>query len=137
MFFFAIERWNPLTVIELKAFLAIHIYMGLQKQPNITSYWNKEGSIFCCPMISNVMTMHRFKLLQRCMHLTNPAPFATILRSDPGYDKMRQVQWLVNDIQDAYKREWRLGKHVIVDEMMVRYKGKWQSCGIFFLCCRN
>ena len=78
--------------------LAIHIYMGLRKQSNIPSYWHKEVSIFHCPMISRIMTTAQFWELRRCMHITNSEPFRHIQRRDLGYDKMRQVQWLVNNI---------------------------------------
>jgi hypothetical protein len=27
------EKWDPLTIAGLKAFMAIHIYIGLKKQP--------------------------------------------------------------------------------------------------------
>jgi hypothetical protein len=49
-------KWVHTSVAELKAFLAIHMYMGMKCQPNIKSYWSKEGSIFHCPTISNIMT---------------------------------------------------------------------------------
>ena len=49
-------KWEALTVAGLKIFLAIHIHMGLWKQPNMETYWHKEGSIFHCPKVSNVMS---------------------------------------------------------------------------------
>ena len=49
-------KWVQTSMVELKAFLAIHMYMDMKHQPNINSYWNKEGSIFHCPTISNIMT---------------------------------------------------------------------------------
>ena len=63
-------KWEALTVARLKAFLAIHIYMGLLKQSNLETYWHKEGSIFHCPMVSTIMSRcAQFKELQRCMSL--------------------------------------------------------------------
>ena len=47
--------WKPIIVAELRAFLAIHLYMGLKKQPNINTYWEREGFIFHCPITSNIM----------------------------------------------------------------------------------
>ena len=116
-------RWVPLIVAGLKAFLAIHNYMGLRRQPNINMYWEKEGFIFYCPLISDIMTIDRFKQLKHCMHLSNVENFAHIRRDDPKYNKTRQVRWLVNDIKHACEHKWRLEKHVTIDEMMVRYKG--------------
>ena len=87
------------------------------------TYWHKDGSIFHCSMVSNVMNWSQFKDLRCCMHLTNPEEFTHVVRGDPAYDKMHQIRWLVNDIRDACKHEWKLGKHLTIDEMMVRYKG--------------
>jgi hypothetical protein len=47
----------------LKAFLAIHMYMGMKRQPNYKSYWEKEGSLFYCPIISNIMSRAQFAQL--------------------------------------------------------------------------
>jgi hypothetical protein len=71
-------KWESLTVSGLKAFLAIHMYMGMKKQPNYKSYWEKEGSLFHCPIISNIMSRARFTQLQRCLHITNPTVYEHI-----------------------------------------------------------
>jgi hypothetical protein len=78
-------------VAELRAFLATHIYMGMKRQLNIKSYWNKEGSFFHCPIISNIMTRDRFMELRRCLHITNPITYENIEKDEPRYDKLRQV----------------------------------------------
>ena len=71
------------------------------------------------------MSRDRFFELRRYLHITNPATYEHIDREHPKYDKMRQVQWLVSHIWDACMTSWVLGKFVIVDEMMVRYKGTY------------
>jgi hypothetical protein len=53
-------KWEDLIKLGLKAFLAIHMYMDMKKQPNYKSYWKKEGSLFHCPIISNIMSRTRF-----------------------------------------------------------------------------
>jgi hypothetical protein len=35
------------------------------------------------------------------------------------------VRWFVDEIRNAYMREWSLGKFLTIDEMMVRYKGSF------------
>jgi hypothetical protein len=112
-------------VARLKAFMEIHMYMRMKKQPNYKTYWKKEGSFFHCPIISNIMTRERFVELHRCLHLTNPAKYDHIDKDDVGYNKLRQVRWLINEIRNACKREWSLGKFLTIDEMMVRYKGSY------------
>jgi hypothetical protein len=113
------------TMAEFKAFLVVHLYMDIKRQPNVKSYWSKEGSFFHCGTISNIMTWDRFMHLKRCLHITNPAIYEHIQKGDPGYDKLQQVRWFIDFIRDAYMREWSLGKFVTIDEMMVRYKGSY------------
>ena len=61
--------WEPLTIPGLKVFIAILLYMGMKRQPNYKSYWQKEGSVFHCPIISNIMIRERFQSLTRCLHI--------------------------------------------------------------------
>jgi hypothetical protein len=119
-------EWINTSVAEIKAFLAIHLYMDMKRQPNVKSYWsNLEGSFFHCGTISNIMTRDRFMELKRCLHITNPTTYEHIQKGDPSYDKLRQVRWFVDFIRDACMREWSLGKFVTIDEMMVKYKGSY------------
>jgi hypothetical protein len=97
----------------------------MKKQPNYKTYWEKEGSFFHCPVISNIMTRERFVELRRCLHLTNPATYDHIQKGELGYDKLRQVRWLVNEIRNACTKEWSFGKFLTINEMMVYYKGSY------------
>ena len=117
--------WELLTILGLKAFLAISIYMGMRKQPNLKSCWQKPGSIFHCPIISKSFTRERFMAIRNCLHILNPGTYANVEREEPGFDKFRQVRWLVDTIRDACKAVWSLGKYLAIDEMMIRYKGSY------------
>jgi hypothetical protein len=85
-------KWEDLTVSGLKAFLAIHMYIGMKRQLNYKLCWEKEGSFFHCPIISNIMNWARFEQLRRCLHVTDPASYKHIQKGDVGYDKLRQVR---------------------------------------------
>jgi hypothetical protein len=117
-------RWKRLSIQGLKAFFAISFYMGLKKQPNMKTYWQRKGSLFHCPVISQIFTRDRFQAITRCLHIMNPARYVTN-RKEPGYDKMGQVRWLVDELRQAFMREYTLGKNFTVDEMMIRYKGSY------------
>jgi hypothetical protein len=118
------QRWRHLSVAGLKAFFAISMLMGLKRQPNMKTYWEREGGFFHCPIISRIFSRDRFQQITKCLHITNPNSYVAT-RGEPGYDKMGQVRWLVDDIRRACMREWSLGKYVTVDEMMIRYKGSY------------
>jgi hypothetical protein len=73
------------------------------------------------------MTRERFCEIRRCLHITNPATYEHSEKGQPGYDKMRQTRWLVEEIRKACMREWSLGKFLTIDEMMIQYKGSYCS----------
>ena len=98
--------------------------MGMKRQPNVKSYWAKSEKLFYCPVISGLLTQRRFLALQKCLHITKPSASASD-KSSSGYDKMHQCRWLLDSIRNTYKDEWNLGKMCTVDEMMVKYKGKY------------
>jgi hypothetical protein len=46
-------------------------------------------------------------------------------RLEPGYDKMGQVRWLVDEVREACMRNFSLGKYITMDETMICYKGSY------------
>jgi hypothetical protein len=73
-------KWTDIIMACLKAFIVVHIYMGMKRQPNIKAYWQREGSIFHCPIISNIMTRERFCEIRSCLHITSPATMNILKR---------------------------------------------------------
>jgi hypothetical protein len=98
--------------------------MGMKKQPNMKSYWMKEGSIFYYPTISKIMLWDCFMALTRYFHITNPAMYVRE-KSLLGYDKLGQTRWLVKTTCENCKRVWKLGKMCTIDEMLVQNKGTY------------
>jgi hypothetical protein len=117
-------RWKHLSVAGLKAFIAISILIGLKRQLNKKTYWNRKGYFFHCSIISSIFSRDRFQAITKCLHLTNPNSYVRN-KEEVGYDKMGQVRWLVDDIRRACMREYSLGKYVIVDKMIIWYKGSY------------
>jgi hypothetical protein len=119
------EKWEPLTMARLKAFLGVSILMGMKKQPNLKNYWQRLGSFFHCPLILQSFTRERFMAIRKCLHITDPTSYAPVELGEERFDKIRQVQWLVDKIRNACKVVWSLGKYLAIDEMMIRYKGSY------------
>jgi hypothetical protein len=94
------DEWYDMDEKELRTFLAISLYMGMKKQPNVKSYWTKPEKLFYCPEIGSLLTQRLFLALQKCLHLTNLSEFVTN-KSSPLYDRMHQCRWLLNVIRDA------------------------------------
>jgi hypothetical protein len=116
--------WYDMDEKELRTFLAVSLYMVMKKQPNVKSYWAKSEKLFYCPVIANLLSQRHFLALRKCLHLTNTSDFGMDTTS-PQYDKMGQCCWLINSIRDACRKVWNVAKMCTVDEMMVRYKGKY------------
>ena len=119
-------QWREFIVLEFKAYVAIWLYMSMKRQPKIKSYWMREGFIFHCPSISNVMTQKQFMALNKYLHIIDPIEYVK-KKGLPSYDKLEQVWWLVNAIWDSCTRVWKLGKFCTIDEMMIWYKGTYSS----------
>jgi hypothetical protein len=108
----------------LKAFFIISIFMGLKKQPNMKTYWQRKGYFIHSPVISQIFTRDRHQQITKCLHVSNSVTYVTD-RKEPGYEKMGQVHWLVDIIREAYMRDWMLGKYITMDEMMINYKDNY------------
>jgi hypothetical protein len=62
--------------------------------------------------------------LNKCLHITNPIEYVRE-KEVPNYDKLGQVQWLVNATRDSCKTVWKLGKFCTIDEIIIKYKGTY------------
>jgi hypothetical protein len=111
-------------VAGLKVFFVISMLIGLKRQPNMKTYWERKGGFFHCPIFSHIFSRDLFQQITKCLYRINPNSYVAT-REEPGYDKMEQVRWLVNDIRRACMREWNSEKYVIIDEMMTQYKGSY------------
>jgi hypothetical protein len=79
--------WKRFMVAGLKAFIATSIFMGLKRQPNKKTYWQRKGSFFHCTIISFIFSRDRFQAITKCLHIINSNSYVTN-KEEPGYDKM-------------------------------------------------
>ena len=59
------DRWEPVTVVELKAFLGCLIFMGLCSLGELKDYWSEELGQ---ERIKTVFSYHRFRDIFRFLH---------------------------------------------------------------------
>jgi hypothetical protein len=60
-------NWYPVTILEMKAFLAVLLEMGITKKPTIYSYWVKNSR--AVSWFKQMFPSNRFQNLLRCFHL--------------------------------------------------------------------
>jgi hypothetical protein len=46
-------------------------------------------------------------------------------RTDPRYDSIGQIRWLLDNLVRNYQRAWNASPFLCVDECMVSYNGKY------------
>jgi hypothetical protein len=92
--------WVEFTVAELKAFIACTMLIGLKRQLNRKTYWNKRGLFYQCPVILHIFTRERFQALTNCLHLTPPDAYVQD-RNAHGYKIYycgRDDDWLQGEL---------------------------------------
>jgi hypothetical protein len=79
--------WKLVTSSEILAYLRILIYMGIHVKPHINDYWNisEEDRPIHQP-VRKTMSIHRWKQINRYLHIWNPALDRLFERPD---DKVR------------------------------------------------
>lgn len=69
----ALDKWQDVTLNEIKAFLGVCIVMGVNSLPSTADYWSSD------PFLGNegiqkVMTKNRFENISRFFHFNDKAP---------------------------------------------------------------
>jgi hypothetical protein len=68
------------------------------------------------------MCRYRFTSLFRSLHFNNNANY--VEPGQPDYDKLFKVRPVIDRLNAVWKRQWKAGWAVSVDEMMVPFKGR-------------
>lgn len=67
--------------------------------PDTQLYWSTD-SFYSNPVISEVMTLKRFKKIIENLHVSDPR--TELPRTAPGYDKLCKVKTLVNTLNKTF-----------------------------------
>ncbi|XP_023231813.1 piggyBac transposable element-derived protein 4-like [Centruroides sculpturatus] len=114
-----LKKWQPVTVEEIKGFLAFILNMGLNKKSSIASYWSTSDSQNI-PWFGRMFTKHRFSHLLRFFHLVDnsklPGP------RELGYDPSAKYQPLEDHANKVFRQYYIPHQEICVDESMVGTK---------------
>ena len=115
--------WRDVTVDELKQFLGIIIYMGINELPTRECYWRDE--IFRSQFITSIMSLNRFSDILLCWHFVNTAPYndreiRNRNKEDPFWSVAKFVETLAGTCRNLY----RSFRHVDIDEQCIPLKGR-------------
>jgi hypothetical protein len=91
----------------------------MMQQSDIKSYWMREGHIFHCPFICNVMSQKLFVPLKKCFHINmlKRRDYPIMKNWDKPSGSSMQVGTTVRGCGN-----W---ESFSLDEMMIQYKGTY------------
>ena len=113
--------WYPVSVEEMKAWLALYLCMGIVNKPNIKSYWSTDP-ILSTPFFPATMSRTRFVQILRYLHFAdnNLAP-----RPDsPDYNKLYKIQPVLDLVVPRFKAVYHPKRELAVDETLIKFKGR-------------
>ncbi|KAI2645906.1 PiggyBac transposable element-derived protein 4 [Labeo rohita] len=101
----------------MKAFLALHLCMGLVENAEIEDYWAEFWPTYT-PGFGKVMSRNRFEIILSFLHFANNSEY--VGRGQPGHDRL--FKWSMYTGQNA---DADLGAtHLIVHQLMAQHTGK-------------
>jgi hypothetical protein len=113
--------WTPTTVAEIKAFIGIHIIMGLVRYPRYHLYWSQDD-FFANYRIQSTMTRRRFQALERYLHINDLTKMPGKESSD--FDSLYRIRPVLDSCRNQFQRAYVPGRELSVDEGMIAYRGR-------------
>uniref|UniRef100_A0A8D0A9A2 PiggyBac transposable element-derived protein domain-containing protein n=1 Tax=Sander lucioperca TaxID=283035 RepID=A0A8D0A9A2_SANLU len=115
------HEWYDVTVPEMKAFLSLHLSMGLVHKSEIEDYWAEFWPTFT-PGFGKVMSRNRFEIILSFFHFANNDEY--VERGQPGYDRLFKVCPIIDLIIPRFSAVYGPRKQLSLDEMTIAFKGK-------------
>ena len=117
----ALDKWQDVTLDEVKAFLGVSVVMGLNPLPSTADYWSSDP-FFGNEGIQKVMTKNRFEHLSRFFHFNDSS--VEPRRGEDGYDRLYKVRPILSHFNAKIQELYKPTKHISVDEGMIGFKGR-------------
>lgn len=113
-----LRNWIPVTIPEMKRFLALFLLMGLVVKPEIAMYWSKSPLV-STPIFSSSMPRDRFCAILTFLHFSN--------NEDPDEeDKLRKLRPLLDIMEESFMTVYTPNKQISIDEELVAWRGRLQ-----------
>ena len=116
--------WRDVDRDEIRGWLGICILMGCKRLPSVRQYWMRSQPFLYCPLISSIMSLDRWELIMRCLHLVDNNCVVRDV-NDPRFDRIAKTRWLVEMFVTVSKEIYNLEREITVDECVIPYKGRY------------
>lgn len=115
-----VKLWKPVTLMELKNFIALTIFMGLDEKPAIADYWAKRG-IFHNYVFRSIMPRNRYQIIRRFLHFADNSKWDP---TNPNRDRLYKVRGFIEALLENFQSTYWPSKTVAIDEQLLLHKGK-------------
>lgn len=88
------KEFMEISVMELKAFMGLHLAMGLVKRSTIRSYWRSTPLFFATPSFPSIMKKSRFCEIRSALNFSYNE--ISIPKGFAGYDPLFKVRPLLD-----------------------------------------
>src|SRR3954453_22378099 len=92
------------------------IAMGLNRQPNIRMYWEKDWKI---SPVANRFTRKRFLAIKKYLHLADNTNITS-----QTTDCLAKIRGLMDLLEQNFKANYVPGQYLTVDEDICKFKGR-------------
>ena len=113
-----VRIWFPTTVKEFQAYLGVSIWMGLHVESSVPEFWNTDplkGPIH--EQVFEHMSLKRWQQIDRYFHISKP-------QSGHNETPFIKLEPLSETLRKAFKKYWKTGTHLAVDETIQRFMGR-------------
>jgi hypothetical protein len=118
------RNWTRDTdMVEFKSFLAIILYMGLNRRPSIPMYWS--DSLLSSPWVQQMMSYTRFRELLRCWHWDDTSLLdKETIKAKKKVDPFFTVKPFLKRLSDNFTHYYVLPQKCCIDESCFPFKGR-------------
>ncbi|KAL8598379.1 hypothetical protein ACOMHN_032656 [Nucella lapillus] len=109
------------TSEEMRAFLAIHLYMGVIKLPSYRLYCSTREDLHQ-RSITKVMSKNRYEELVVNFHLNDSTQNPP--RGHPDHNKLYKVMPIISHAKRTFPTLYKPHQNLAVDEAMIKFKGR-------------
>ena len=114
------HNFQPITLNEMKQFIALIIAMGLLQQQDIQDYWSTDV-LLQTPIFRSVMPRNRFLVIMSFLHLNDNT--TVVPKGQDGYDKLNKIRPIFDMLRASFPAIYSPGQNLSLDEGMIAWRG--------------
>lgn len=111
-----IAHCQPVTLLEIRKFLGILIFMSVYHYPNVRSYWSEHGF----RTIMESMTLNRFEKIRSVIHFNDNDLHKPV--GHPDHDRLHKIRPFIDHMNNAFSSTTPFEQRLSLDEQMCATK---------------